>query len=150
MELIRISVSTSTKPVFMVPLLDLQLTSTCALCHFTLSFFLRQDEYKDNNQAECIEISVKTNCILSNWQYSSKGFNLAIVYLPVCWRIFYVQMYVGTSLELSACVNMQFLIRSYHTSWTYPTYCIMLYKSSHSVAKWAWLNMSSNQCIIKQ
>lgn len=50
----------------MVPLLDLQLTSTCAFCHFTLSFFLRQDEYKDNNQAECIEISVKTNYILSN------------------------------------------------------------------------------------
>lgn len=50
----------------MVPLQDLQLTSTCTVCHFTLSFFLRQDEYNDNNQALRIEISVRTNYILSN------------------------------------------------------------------------------------
>lgn len=134
----------------MVSFLALHLTSISTLCQVTLSFSLTQDEHNDNNQTPCIESSIRTKYTLSNLQYDFKGFHLATLHFSFCWRIFYLRMHIGASLEISASANMQFLIRNYLKSWIYPMYSIMLYNNSLSVAKWAQLSMRSNQCLVKQ
>lgn len=114
------------------------------------SFFLRQDEHDGNNQALCIESTLRTKYILSNWQYNFRGFHLITLQVSFCWRILHLQMQMGASLEISASANMQFLIRSYLKSWIYPMYSIILYNNCLFVAEWAQLSMRSNQCLIKQ